>query len=136
MKDEASAAREPAQGREDLRVLGGSVRRLRRQVDRLQGRGDRLPHGARHAEAAAGAVPREPRDLRVRHRQPEGRREVGRRVRQAPGGTGPSSSSSGSRTRTSCWRRTPTTGAEGQGQARRRPQHQGQLAAAGRPEVG
>ena len=59
--------------------------------------GGRPRHDQGDAQAAAGAVPREPRDLRLRHRQPEGRREVGRRVRQAPGREpGRSSSSSGS----------------------------------------
>ena len=86
--------------------------------------------GTRHRpgdpQAAAGAVPREPRDLQLRHRQPEGRREVGRRVRQAPGGhRRRSSSSSGSRTRRSSSRRTPTTGA-------RRPRSSGSSSATSR----
>ena len=83
-----SAAREPAQGGPDLRVLRGPVRRLRRQVGHREGRGDRQPHREVHAPAAPGAVPPEHRHVPLRHRQPEGRREVGHGVREAPGGDG------------------------------------------------
>ena len=135
VEDHASAARQPGQGRTDLRVLGGAVRRLRRQVDRDQGRGDRLAHDARHAQGSAGAVPGEPRHVHLRHREPGRRGEVGHGVRQASGGhrglqarrveAEPGSRAGGE---------PRLLGREAQGQAGGRAQHQGQLAAAGRAQ--
>ena len=108
---QAPAAREPAEGRPDLRVLRGPVRRLRRQVGHRQGRGHRHPHGEVHAQAAPGAVPPEHRDVPVRAspaRRPS--RSGAPTTASTRSARAPSSSSSGSRTRRSSSRRTPTTG--------------------------
>ena len=131
------AAREPAEGRADVRVLGGTVRRLRRQVDRLQGGGGGLAHRSRHDEAAPSAVPVQSGDLQLRHCQPQGGGEVGHGVREAPGGDGglqvrrmegkPGGRAGGE---------SRLLGSEGEGEAGGRAEYQGQLAAAGRPEGG
>ena len=99
------------QGGTDLRVLGGPVRRLRRQVDRSS----KVEATGTHTMRVTLKQPQAPflanlAMFAVRHRQPEGRREVGHGVREAPGRhRAPSSSSSGRRTRRSSSRRTPTT---------------------------
>ena len=122
-----------------FRVLRGPVRRLRRQEHHHQGRGRQPADRPDHAEEPAGAVPRQPGDVRLRHCQPEGRREARAEFREEPGGHRPLQVrrvEGGAGGHPGGEQGLLGQGPRAQGPAGGHPQHQGQLPAAGGPEGG